>query len=345
MMVHGVTSTLNNTYIEGNGHEIMVMDGGRLDWSNVTVNNVSRIMFHECAGVQELTNVTISNSGQRGVFGFYPLHFHLNGDCTRGTVLDNVTVINGQNHAFVPHGSHGISILNSTAFNTIDDAVWWDPDNGKTDTTNNTHDLTIDNLLIDGVRPNSGRGIQLTGVKLETGTGNSITNSVVRNVHGDKNCSAYHWPESANQNVGGTVWRFENNVGTSDCHGIFVWQNDGGNHIVTNFSGDGVQHGAYSNVYQYIDLDVPYFDAHAQGFTVRGGSVGQVFGSSGRFEGDVRFIDVEVTGFRVQNATDKPAPVHYFFTNTGLTCGEIVWANWKPGTTVRIDGVMCPVGG
>ena len=168
-----------------------------------------------------------------------------------------------------------------------------------------------------------------------------MTNSVVRNVGGRKNCSGYHWPETANQNAAGTVWTFRNNTGSSNCHGIFVWQNDSSIHQVVDFTGGGIAHGAYENGFRYLNPNVPYFEAHAVDFIVEGGSVGLVIGASGRFDGTAVFRNTQVTGFRLNNETSKPAPVHYIFENTGLSCDEIVVQSVKTGTRVTVDGEDC----
>ncbi len=114
-------------HIEGNGFEILVTNGGSLDWDGFTVNNVARIIFTGCAAPSTLRNGLVDNSGVAGVLGMYPIHWHLEGDCSRGTVVDNVTVRNGANHAFVPHGSHGITLLNTRAETILGHAYWWDP--------------------------------------------------------------------------------------------------------------------------------------------------------------------------------------------------------------------------
>ena len=343
----GILKAGAGVVIDGGGQfQIMVMNEGKLDWNGVTAKNLTRIMFHMGAGASEIRNTEVINSGKTGELGFYPLHWHFNRGSTEGTIVENVTVRGGKNHAFVPHASHGITFRNIKAFNTVDDAFWWDPPENEDDTSNNSNDIKIYNALIDGVTPKPGDdGLQLTAFQLGAGDGNEIHDSVAKNVGGRKNCAAFHWPEDANHNFGGNEWVFENNIGTSECHGIFVWQNDGGDHIIRNFKGGGISHGAYDTPgYRYINPDVPYFEAHAVGFVVRGGSVGRVIGASGRFEGNATFVDTEVTSLRINNNTDKPAPVHYIFENTGLRCSDVTWGDVKPGTTVRIDGRLCGSG-
>ena len=330
--------------LDGHRNQIMFMNGGIADWDGATFRNLSRIMFHGCAGPSTLRNTQIINSGTTGELGFYPLHWHLNGNCTRGTVVENVTVRGGKNHAFVPHGSHGITFRNIKAFDTVDDAFWWDPPEDSDQTVNNSNDIKIYNALIDGVEPKPGDdGLQLTAFQLGAGSGNEIHDSVARNVGGRKNCSAYHWPEDANHNEGGNVWIFEDNFGTSDCHGIFIWQNDGRNHIIKNFTGGGIAHGAYDTPgYRFINPNVPYFEGHAIGYRVEGGSVGEVRGAPGRFDGAATFVNTNVDSLRITNNTDKPeGAVDYVFNGTGLRCQDVDWIDVRQGTTVRIDGSLC----
>ncbi len=117
--------------VEGNGFQIMFTNGAKADfqgtpvftWSNngakqnlvrdINFRNLRRIIFTG-AGPSTLRYFTISDSGTPTP-GDFPLHFHLNGDSVRGTLVDGVVVLNGANHAFVPHGSHGITFKDTIA--------------------------------------------------------------------------------------------------------------------------------------------------------------------------------------------------------------------------------------
>ena len=65
--------------------------------------------------------------------------------------------------------------------------------------------------------------------------------------------AGYHWPEGA-----GDQWKFDqgNVTHNNRTNGIFVWQNGGDKHVVSNFvsyhnGSAGIDHGAYGNSYSY----------------------------------------------------------------------------------------------
>jgi len=340
--------------LEGNGYQILVVNDGTLDWNGVAVTNVSRIMFTDGAGPSTLRNMTIEGSG-RPELGFYPLHWHLNGDTTRGTLVENVTIRNSQNRAFVPHGSHGISFIDTRAEGIAGPAFWWDPP-GTTDcgtfpkfcTTDNSNDILVDGMVVDGVTnaPGDLRGYRLAGYVLGAGSGNVIRNSAAYNVNPShvKDCSGFTWPEGANQNVGGNVWVFENNHGESRCHGIFVWQNDSNHHVIDGFTGGGIDHGAYGNNYEYRNVDVPYVEIHARGWVMVDSHAGHTVawkhvGANGK---EVRFINVTFDSFTVNNATNGGTVSGvYILDGSNLDCEDIIYQLMVPGTRVIIDGVGC----
>lgn len=336
--------------VEANGHQIII-DGADVAWTDFSINNASRIMWHGECGVASLTNGLVTNAGITGELGFYPLHFHLCGEATRGSIVQNVTVENGQNHAFVPHGSNGISFLDTAALNTIDSPYWWDPPGTNEDcfrqkfcTIDNSSDIVIDQGFVNGVTsPPGSTNVRLTGFVLGAGSGNVIRNSHGENIAGRVDCSAFHWPEHANQNVGGNVWVFENNTGSSACHGIMVWQNDSNLHIVDGFSGGGIDHGAYGNNYDYRNVDVPYVEVHAVGWVLSNSDVGEIILRPHRFSGSVTFTNITSTGITV---VDAPAggtnqPITFNVDSSNLTCGDVDFANPHPDTRVLLDGVEC----
>jgi len=185
-------------------------------------------------------------------------------------------------------------------------------------TLDNTNDLTVNRMVVDGVKnsPGDNRGFKLGAYILGAGSGNKITNSVARNVAPShiKDCAGFHWPETANHNVGGNVWVFKNNRSeASQCHGIFVWQNDSNHHIIDGFVGvpsgsglggvaGGIDHGAYGNKYDYRNVDVPYIEVHAVGWKLSDSSVGEVYVKSHVFAGKVDFFNVQLDVIRMQDA-------------------------------------------
>jgi hypothetical protein len=350
--------------VDGNGFQIMIVNGGRADiqgtptstWSgdgsnanltrDINFSNLRRIMFHEGAGKSTLRYFTVSDSGTSEL-GDYSIHFHLNGNSTRGTLVEGVAVLNSRHHAFVPHGSHGITFKDTIARNGRCEAYWWDqPEFQSTNQINNSNDVLYDHVLVDGVTncADDGRGHRLSGIELGAGSGNVIRNSVVRNVRPShsKDCSGYHWPElSAKQP---SSWTFSNNASYgSACNGIFVWQNDNEDHIVNGFAGDGIDHGAYVNRFDYRNVNVDFIEVHAVGWSVTGGSADEVIALKHSLEGDpVNLKNISIGRFIVDNATNGGStPATYSLEKVGLKCGDVEWRSVVPGTKVIVDGSDC----
>lgn len=226
----------------------------------IVIDEVSRILFHKGAGKQVLKHLAIRNAGREGEIGFYPIHFHQNGNASRGSLIEGVIVQGGRNHAFVPHASHGISFNDCVAFDTIGEAFWWDPPPEARSPVNNSDDTTWQHCLAAYVSPSDDRGYRLTAFMMGAGSGNKCIDCTAVGVQGQKDSSGFMWPEDANDNIGGTVWTFEGCVSHNNrAQGIFTWQNDSGSHPIRDFvayrNGDtGIDHGAYVNRYRYSDL-------------------------------------------------------------------------------------------
>lgn len=229
----------------------------------ITLKNLRRIHFHDDAGVQTLKWLRILNSGITGVLSEYPLHFHHCGESVRGSLVEGVVVEGGKNHAFVPHDSHGVTFRGCVAFNTTGDAYWWDPPIAippqpiKNHTANNSNDTLYDRCLGLWVKGTDNR---LTAMTLGAGAGNAVKNSAMSCVQGGADAAGFNWPESANGNIGGNRWVYENNVSHNNkSDGVFVWQNDASPHFVDGLVSyrNGqcqIEHGAYENHYHYKDL-------------------------------------------------------------------------------------------
>jgi hypothetical protein len=365
----GVLVARPGVRVEGNGYELLLTNGARADiqgtptstWSDqgrvqnldrdVVFNNLSRIMFHMGAGPSTLKYFTVSNSGASET-GHYPLHWHLNGDTTRGTIVEGVVVLNGRHHAFVPHGSHGITFKETIAKNTAGDPYWWDDpgsneqcDFQKFCTLDNSNDIVYDHALADGVTngPNDDRGFRLSGFSLVAGSGNVVRDSAAININAShvKDCSGFSWSEGSNQNVGGNVWLFENNYSfsPSGCHGIFVWQNDNNTHVIEGFSGGGIDHGAYDNEYVYRNVDVPYTEIHSVGWFMEDSHAGDLIARDHVSSGTVTFNNVTFDSFTVADGAKEPAT--YLLNGTNISCGDIVYESVAPGSIVVIDGQEC----
>lgn len=379
-MVHGVSTLVGNitltcdltvmgagavlqarpgVNLNGNGYQIMFMQGAKADfqgtptstWSNdgktqnrtrdVVFRNLRRIMFHEGAGPSILKYFAVIDSGT-STKGDYPIHFHLNGSSTAGTLVEGVVVINGKHHAFVPHGSYGITFRDTIAYNTSGAPYWWDPEESSADRSNN---ILYDHALADGVTvgPGDENGFRLAGFMLRAGNGNIVRNSAAINIKPPhiKDCAGFQWPEDAD-----SVWGFTNNysISPSGCHGIFTWQNDGNPHVIDGFRGGGIDHGAYANKYAYRNVDVPYVEIHAGGWTMTGGEVDVVIAMPHSKvtpqNPTVTFTNTKIGKFVVDNADGDRFGV-YVLNGTGLTCSGVTYKSVKTGTKVVIDGKTC----
>ncbi len=311
------------------------------------------IRFEAGSGVSTIRYVEIDLQPLEEV-GRYPLHWHLVGDDSRGTLVEGVVVKNSTNRAFVPHGSNGITFRDIIASNTVGEAVWWD-DPGTNEscrwrkfcTLDNSNDTIFDHALVDGVTNEVGdnRGFTLSGFRLGAGSGNQLFDSVAMNINPThvKSCSGFHWPSKANQNAGGNVWLFENNKTFDDlCAGIFVWQNDSNDHIIEGFTGPGINHGAYGNDYDYQNVDVGFVKIHAVGWSMSDSTAGDVLTRKHQRSGTVTFTNVKMTSFTVDNNYgSKPKPATYILNNVGLTCDDIIYRSVVPDTQVIIDNVTC----
>lgn len=348
-----------------NGARLIFEKGGYADWQGTptsTWSNAGRtmnlerdieiygegaIMFHAGSRPSTIRYVEFDLQPKQEL-GHYPLHWHLAGNSTRGTLVEGTVVKNSTNRAYVPHGSHGITFRNTIAYNIEGAAYWWDqpPFQGGPD-RNNSNDITYDRALAHTIRSHHDdvRGFRLAAFELGAGKGNAVRNSVARNIEpgSPKDCSGFGWPELANTQP--TTWGFKNNATyASDCHGIFVWQNNQDTHIVDGFRGDQISHGAYNNRYDYRNVDVEGVIVHAVGWSITGGHVGDVLGVRSQFDGTVTFQNVSVDSFTVDNRGSDGKAVHYRFRNvTGIGCGSVDYDSVVPGTRVTINGTSCRV--
>ena len=223
---------------------------------SIVIDNVSRFMFHLGAGRQVLKHLAVTNSGVAGELGFYPIHFHKNGDTTRGSLVEGVVVENGRFHAFVPHASHGITFLDCVAYNTTEHAYWWDSPPSDGDTSNDTRDVVWQHCLAALVSTPS-KGHRLAAFVLGASSGNRCIDCTAVAVQGGKNSSGFVWPEK-----GHGIWEFRGCVAhNNESNGIFVWQNTDTQNSINDFIAyrcgrAGVEHGAYVNSFKYVNLTI-----------------------------------------------------------------------------------------
>ena len=225
---------------------------------SITIDNISRIMFHMGAGRQVLKHVAVTNSGVAGQLGFYPVHFHLNGDTTRGSIVEGVVVENARFRAFVPHGSHGITFLDCVAHQISGEAFWWDFPPSKNDRSNDSNDIVWQHCLASSLSAvDESNGHRLAGFVLGNGSGNRCIDCTAVGVQGGQNSSGFHWPEKAQ-----AVWGFRGCVAHNNISdGVFCWQNNLNIHRVEDFIAfrcgrAGIENGAYSNNFQYVNASL-----------------------------------------------------------------------------------------
>lgn len=198
-------------------------------------------------------------AGNPAEVGHYPIHMHLLGEGARGSVIEGTVVHHAYHHAFVVHGTHGVTVKDCIAYDVEADAYWWDlpPESDFTDPVNNTHDIVYDGCIAADVhredigfpvtRPN-----ELSAFLMTSGRNNVIRNCVAVGVGGGVRTSGYHWPSKSNaQSI---PWVFEDNIThNSREYGIFVWQNTASERhgidrfVAFNNGLAAVKHGAYNN--------------------------------------------------------------------------------------------------
>lgn len=230
---------------------------------SLILKNLDRIMVHEANGlpnVHTLKWLKILDSGksvaEAGELGHYPLHFHLLGNSARGSLVQGVVVEGGKLHAFVPHGSHGISFPGCVAYKTTGDAFWWDQST-PTNTANDSNDTDWSDCLVMHVLP-SPNSLRLTGFIIGAGANCKCNRSVATGVAGflnfDGSRSGFNWPEEASRGP----WEFKDCVAHNNVeNGTFAWQNNTKHHLIENLTTyrngrTGINHGAYVNDYHYI---------------------------------------------------------------------------------------------
>lgn len=203
--------------------------------------------------------------GPDGVMGRYPLHWHENGDNSRGTKVIGAIVEDSRNHGYVPHSSHGITIQDSVAYDLNSDAFWWDLGDASDDITwTGNMAAKIMNTSV----------YQLNGFTLGKGSGNLAANNVACGIEAKANKEAgFSWPEGVGYP---NVWSFFGNLAhNTRATGLFIWQNGVHMHNIHNTQvyatgKSAVEQGAYRNGYQYQRLT-----AHdtTRGFELYAGSL------------------------------------------------------------------------
>jgi hypothetical protein len=228
--------------------------------------NIQHVAFRYLGPRKDQGGTAIKESVQ----GRYGLHFHHCNDGSDGSMVNGCVMRDIDNHAYVPHVSHGITMQQNIAYNCVDAPFWWDlPD--ATHRTVWTHNLVVSPKYYPGALSLDTKGAPTFGSHafvLSMGDDNRCDSNVVAGQQGlETVTAAYDWEEMPIE----SAWTFKGNmVHNSDC-GIRSWQNNGKNHVLEQSTiyncKVGVNHGAYVNNYTYNGgyLYNSVFEDHAAG--------------------------------------------------------------------------------
>ncbi len=210
-------------------------------------------------GVPRFAAGSVSNNGR------YGLHLHHMGDAARGSKCRGNVMRECENHAFVPHHSHGVDMEGSIAYDTAEDAFWWDAsgtgaaNKDQPQVFDPTHDCSWRFTVAAKTRGESEP--DYAGHILGVGQGNDVSGSVAVGVQAKKLSAGALWPAVRSKadplpNMG--IWKFQDYIAHNNrIYGLRVWQNDDDVHpvgpgVVCYHNGlEGIRHGAYANRYHY----------------------------------------------------------------------------------------------
>jgi hypothetical protein len=204
-----------------------------------------------------LERMGVSNESFSGpVLGRYALHLHHGEWGTAGTVIRGVAAVNSGGRVFVPHGSHGASLIDNVVVNSFAEGLWWDTD-GDEDMTN---DILVDRLKVSGVnmpRDACGCSSRYNAIALPQGIGMEIRNSAASGAHGNRLSNGFHWDSDRNRP---SSWVFDRgNVShNNEGAGLRFWTNTRRDHVVANAvsyrDGVGIDNGAYVNAIRWHNI-------------------------------------------------------------------------------------------
>jgi hypothetical protein len=233
------------------------------------------------------------------VLGRYGLHFHVNDDSSRGSLVQGVVVRDTGAHAYVAHQSHGITFRDTVAYNTHGDAYWWDVSADTRTEGPETNDTLYDHAIAALVNGDNDEGYRMAGFSLSQGARNEVRDSVAVGVRGIADnrralSAGFVWPETFGEHGHG-VWNFSsgNRAHNNLAAGVFNWQNDGLPHVVNDLvayhnGSFGVAQGAYLNSFKLLNTRL---------YGNHGGAVLAMAASSDRrLERRLRFQNVVMDG-------------------------------------------------
>ena len=243
-----VMNITRDCVIEGPGH------------IHISSSKPQRIEYVQLRGLGVIQPGRLNNSNdpEPALTGRYALHLHMMGDGARGTIIQGVAAIDSRGRVFVPHTSHGVTMIDNVSVNSWAEALWWDRGHA-------TNDVLIDRLAACGAtvsREISGQAPRFSGIHLMWGTRMEIRNSVACGVRGNKLSVGFGWETGTGNFEAGLspVWEFSagNVAHNNSGPGVRFWNNSREPHVVSNFisyhNGAGIENGAYKNSNRYADI-------------------------------------------------------------------------------------------
>jgi Right handed beta helix region/G8 domain len=225
----------------------------------------SHVIMLTTTAPQQILHAGLRHMGPRQgddeeVLGRYAIHFHGDGDGSRGSLVEGVAVYDSTGHAFAAHLSDGVTFRDCVAHDLVDDAYWWDLslDGGGRHLVP-SNDILYERCVAHFVKSGANSKFNLTGFLMGAGEGNVARGCVATGVQGGAESSAgFHWPSHSRDDH---TWTFEDNIAHNNHHsGIYFWQNGAPRTIVDRFTayhcGMGIFAGSYANLASYRDCTI-----------------------------------------------------------------------------------------
>jgi hypothetical protein len=274
------------------GHEVPQVDPRvpATEVLNVTrdcvIEGPAHIHIHS-SRPQRIEYVRLQNMGVgfrpdgSGILGRYALHMHMSGNGTRGTIVRGVAAVGSRGRVFVPHASHGITMIDNVTVNSLEEGLWWD-------VGHDTNDLLVDRMAVVGVntpRQVTGRTNRYDGYTLGSGRNMEIRNSVASAVWGNDLTVGFDWVSGGE--APNPIWTFDagNVAHNNQGPGLRFWTNGPHEHVVRGYVSyrngiAGIENGAYLNGVAYHDV-VLFEDGDRSASGERGGVLWHVNGRRG----------------------------------------------------------------
>ena len=138
---------------------------------------------------QQISHIALRHMGPRHgdeeVLGRYALHFHADGNGSRGSVVNGVVVADSTGHAYAAHLSNGVTFRRCVAHDLVDDAYWWDLSlSGEGRDLVPSHDIVYDRCVAHYVKSGGNSKFNLAGFLMGAGRGNVARGCVATGVEG-----------------------------------------------------------------------------------------------------------------------------------------------------------------